>query len=71
MLDLGACCLMSEAFLYLRGMIHLIDRCLIGEVLRYIEVGPLDWSVTSRRGATPMQAKLIKLDLGYARVRFS
>ena len=34
-LDLGAWCLISETFLYLSGVIHLIGRCLIGEVLRY------------------------------------
>ena len=35
MLKLGAGCLISETFLYLSGVIHLIGRCLIGEVLRY------------------------------------
>ena len=35
-LKLGAWCLICETFLYLSGVIHLIGRCLIGEVLRYI-----------------------------------
>ena len=35
-LELGAWCLMSETFLYLSGEIHLICRCLIGKVLRYV-----------------------------------
>ena len=34
-LELGVWWLISEAFLYLSGMIHLIGRCLRGEVLRY------------------------------------
>ena len=34
-LDLSAWCLISETFLYLSGVIHLIGQCLIGEVLRY------------------------------------
>ena len=29
-LELGARCLISETFLYLSGVIHLIGRCLIG-----------------------------------------
>ena len=35
-LELGAWCLISETFLDLSGVIHLIGRCLIGEVLRYV-----------------------------------
>ena len=35
-LEVGAWCLISSTFLYLSGVIHLIGRCLIGEVLRYI-----------------------------------
>ena len=34
-LELGAWCLISETFLYLSGAIHLIGRCLLGEVLWY------------------------------------
>ena len=34
-LELGAWSLISEVFLYLNGVIHLIGRCLIGEVLQY------------------------------------
>ena len=35
-LELDAWCLISETFLYLSGVIHLIGQGLIGEVLRYI-----------------------------------
>ena len=35
-LELDAWCLISETFLYFSGVIHLIGRCLRGEVLRYI-----------------------------------
>ena len=35
-LELGAWCLMSETFLYLSGVIHLVGRCLIGEALQYL-----------------------------------
>ena len=35
-LELSAWCLTSETFLYQSGVIYLIGRCLIGEVLRYI-----------------------------------
>ena len=38
LLELGAWCLISETFLYLSAVIHLIGRCLIGEVLRYIKL---------------------------------
>ena len=31
-LALGAWCLINETCLYLSGVIHLIDRCLMGEV---------------------------------------
>ena len=34
-LELGARCLISETFLYLSGMIHLIAWCLVGEVIWY------------------------------------
>ena len=34
-LEPGAWCLISETFLYLSRVIHLIGRCLIGEALRY------------------------------------
>ena len=34
-LELGAGCLISETFSYLIGVIHLIGRRLIGELLRY------------------------------------
>ena len=35
-LELGSWCLISKTFLYLSMMIHLICRCFIGEILRYI-----------------------------------
>ena len=35
-LELGTGCLISETFLYLSEVIHLIGRYLIGEVLQYI-----------------------------------
>ena len=35
-LEIGTGCPISETFLYPSGAIHLIGRCLIGEVLRYI-----------------------------------
>ena len=35
-LEVGAGCLISEAFLYLSGGIHLIGWCLLVEVLRYM-----------------------------------
>ena len=41
-LELGACRLVSETFLYLSGVIHLIARCLIGEVLRYMLIALID-----------------------------
>ena len=37
-LELGAWCHISELFLYLSGVIHLIGQYLIGEVLRYNRV---------------------------------
>ena len=41
-LELGAWCLISETFLYLSRVIHLIGRCLIGEVLRYMLIALID-----------------------------
>ena len=35
-IELGALCLMSETFLYLSGVIHLVGWCLKSEVLRYV-----------------------------------
>ena len=44
-LEVGTWCLLSETFLYLSEVIHLIGRCLIGEVSRYIEnkKGPIQF----------------------------
>ena len=37
----------------------------VRSILPALELIPLDCGVTSRGGATPMQAKWIELDLGY------
>ena len=45
-LELGAGCIISETFLYLSGVIHLIGQCFIGEVLRYNKKKPIYWSMS-------------------------